>query len=556
MTTNYKKIMMTGIALGLMTAPMAAQAEIDAQVQGAMERARAAMQQVDSQQIEAAMKRAQAAMQQVDSQQIRDAMEQAQKAMKDFDSEAVRKQMDDLGVQLRDLDVSPALARVKGALGGVSGGVLAGIPGGILGGVPGFAFAPQASQADRERIQEQMDRAREAADRVREARDRVRESEDRNISWYRDGTSSIDEHKYERAIEYFDRVINAKWSRADGAYYWKAYALNKLGKRDDALAALAEIPKQFPQSRWVNDAKALQVEIQQATGQPVSPEGITDEDLKLLALQSIMSSDAERAVPLAEKVINDPKNNLGLKGRALYLLAQSRSDKAREIVAAYAKNGSNQDLQIRAVGYVGSFRMANSPQILADVYSSTNDVAVRRAVLRGMANARDASHLLNAAKNEQNADLRREAIRGLGNMQAVNELAQLYPTETSAELKQAIIDSIANGRGIDKLIDLARTEKDATLRAYSIRRLGFMRNSQTGGEKASEALATIYKSESDKAVKSNILRALWQSGACQQLVDAARAEKDTDLKAEAVRDLGQMRGCKEASDYLMELIAK
>ena len=61
-------------------------------------------------------------------------------------------------------------------------------------------------------------------------------------------------------------MIEAKWSRNDGVFYWKAYALNKLGKRDEAQAALAEIPKQFPQSRWINDAKALQVEIQQAKG--------------------------------------------------------------------------------------------------------------------------------------------------------------------------------------------------------------------------------------------------------------------------------------------------
>src|SRR6202011_1301078 len=83
---------------------------------------------------------------------------------------------------------------------------------------------------------------------------------------YESGKSALDNHYYEKAVSIFDKVIDSKnaSSRADGAYYWKAYALNKLGKRDEALAALAELQKQFPQSRWLTDAKALQIEVQQA----------------------------------------------------------------------------------------------------------------------------------------------------------------------------------------------------------------------------------------------------------------------------------------------------
>ncbi len=413
-----------------------------------------------------------------------------------------------------------------------------------------MAFAPQQ---DFDRAREAQDRAREARDRAREAVDRAREAEDRNIEQYRDGIGNIDDHRYERAMDRFDRVIEAKWSRADGAYYWKAYALNKLGKRDEALAALAEIPKQFPQSHWINDAKALQVEIQQAKGAGASPESQSDEDLKILAINSLMNTEPDRAVPLLEKVINDPKNNLGIKGRALFVLSQVRSDKAREIVSQYAKGGSNPDLQIRAVGYLGAFRSKDSQQTLADVYASVSDVSVKRAVLRSMMTSRDAAHLFSAAKSEQNVDLRREAIRDLGLVRATTELAQLYSTETNADLKETIIESIWLSRDVDKLIDIAKNEKDARLRSDGIHRLGMMRDT-----KAADALAAMYASESDKTIRVQIMTALWQDGACKQLVDAIRAEKDTSLKAEGVRRLGQMqtKSCKEASDYLMEIINK
>ncbi|HLH37576.1 MAG TPA: HEAT repeat domain-containing protein [Bryobacteraceae bacterium] len=393
--------------------------------------------------------------------------------------------------------------------------------------LPLMTFAPQD------------DRAREAAERAREALDRSQEL-------YRDATQAIDEQRYDRAIERLDRVIDSKSPRADGAYYWKAYALNKLGKRDEALAALAQIPKQFPQSRWINDAKALQVEISGA-----SPENQSDQDLKLLAINALINSEPDRAVPLLEKVINDPKNNVGLRGRALFVLAQSRNDKARDIVAQYAKSGSNPDLQLRAVSYLGAFRSKDSQQALADIYAANNNPDVRRAVLRSMMMARDSAHLLNAARTEPNADLRREVIRGLGMMRASAELAQLYSSETNSDLKETIIQSLWMARDTGKLIDIAKSEKDAHLRASAIQKLGLMRD-----PKANEALAAMYSSESDKTVRVEILTALWQSGACKPLVEAVRGEKDPAVKAEGVRRLSMIRGCKEASDYLLEILSK
>jgi tetratricopeptide (TPR) repeat protein len=414
--------------------------------------------------------------------------------------------------------------------------------------IPAMAFLPQDA-ADRAR--EAQERVRDAQERVRDAAERVRDREDRNTDTYRDGISSIDDRRYERAIERFDRVIENKWVRADGAYYWKAYALNKLGKRDEALAALAEIPKQFPQSRWINDANALKAEIQQASGTAASPENQSDEDLRLLAINGLMNSEPDRAVPLLEKVINDPKNNLGLKGRALFVLAQSRSDKARDIVAQYAKSGSNPDLQVRAVQYLGTYRSKDSQQTLADVYASVSDVSVKRSVLRSMMISRDVPHLFNAAKSESNAELRQEAIRNLGVLKATNELGQLYASETNADLKDAMIQSLFVGGATDRLIEIAKTEKDARLRGTAIHRLGTTRN-----EKAGEALASIYTSEPDKGVKGQIIQAVWMQGNCKQLVEMMRNEKDTSLKADGVRRLGQMKGCKEATDYLMELISK
>jgi len=297
-------------------------------------------------------------------------------------------------------------------------------------------------------------------------------------SSYSRGTSAIDRRDYETAVTNFDKVIDAKNERADGAYYWKAYSLNKLGKRTEALAALAEIPKQFPQSRWINDAKALEVEVRQASGQAVSPEAQVDDDLKLLALNALMNSDQERAFPLVEKLLDDPKTTPAIKKRGLYVMAQNRSDKAREILTKYAKNGSNPDLQLTAVEYLGTYRAKESQQTLADMYSSMNDVLIRRAILRSMTNSGDTARLVTIAKTESNLELRREALSYLGNAKAVTELVQLYGTENDASLKGQIISSLSNNNAASQLITLARAEKNADLKRRIVDRLSRMKSKE------------------------------------------------------------------------------
>lgn len=407
-------------------------------------------------------------------------------------------------------------------------------------------FSPQQS----DKVRQQLERAREQAERVGDQMEQFRGASFFNIDAYARGQTDLNNRQYEKALQDFDRVIESKSSRSDGAMYWKAYAQNKLGRRNDALATLAELQKSSPKSPWISDAKALEQEVKQAVGQGVSPESETDEDLKLLAINSLINTDPERALPLLEKLLGEPRNSPLLKQRALFVLAQGRNPKAWEVVGRYAKAASNPDLQLKAVEYLGTYGSNDSRQILGDVYSSSTDPGVKRAVLRAYANGHDKERLLAAAKSEQNADLHLEAIRYLANAGGQAELAQLYPAETSSDGKLAIIRAMANSGNAEKLIDLARNEKEANLRLEAIRQLGNVRR-----EKSAEALVSLYGSETDKSVKLQVVRALSNQDSAKQMVDLARKETDPELKKEIVRRLANMRS-KEAVDYLMELLNK
>src|SRR6185436_19290628 len=102
----------------------------------------------------------------------------------------------------------------------------------------------------------------------------------------------------------------------------------------------------------IRDAKALEVEVRQASGQTVAPASVDDDELKLMALRGIMQSDPDQAMPIIEKMLgaaNSPK----VKDRALFVLSQSRSARARDIIVGVAKGNANPDLQLRAIRYVG-----------------------------------------------------------------------------------------------------------------------------------------------------------------------------------------------------------
>ena len=375
----------------------------------------------------------------------------------------------------------------------------------------------------------------------------IRDDDDAE-SAYRCGRSALDRAEWEEALKAFSLVSSAKQGpKAVGAFYWRAYSQNRLGQRAEALASLSELKRAYPTSAWASEANALEVQIRQSTGQSVSPDAAADDELKLLALQGLASSDSETAVPMIEGLLkgaHPPR----LKERALFVLAHSGKPAARDVVVRVAKGGGNPDLQLKAVEFVGMMRTTDSGRLLSEIYSSTQDPAVKRAVLRGYGMARDRERVLAAARQETSPELRLEAVRQLGMMKAGAELAELYAKETSPEVKKQILRGLAVSDQTDRLAALAQNETDPELRRTAIRSLGLKRDPAT-----SQLLTSLYAKEQAKEVRSAILDALYTQNNAAALVTLARQEKDPELKRALVGRLSTMRS-KEATDYLMELL--
>ncbi len=202
-------------------------------------------------------------------------------------------------------------------------------------------------------------------------------------SAYTAGTQAMNAHNWPGAVTAFDKVINAKGKRVDAALYWKAYSLNKLNKLQLASATCDQLRSQYLDSPWNRDCAALTPNIQIDTAAlaksaeemarrsaanvnvvvgpfnfdstDAPPARGSDDDLKMLALNSLLNQDPARAVPLLRGVLtgNQPAS---VKKHALFVLAQSKSPEAESILHDAVTGKMDPQLQREAIQSMAVFQ--------------------------------------------------------------------------------------------------------------------------------------------------------------------------------------------------------
>ena len=404
-----------------------------------------------------------------------------------------------------------------------------------------FALGEQVQQRD----QRERDREAAAGERERVARQRERAEQARDL--YEQGQQAIERAQWTQAVERFTALVSANAPRADAALYWRAYSLDKLNRQADALTAVAELLKVYPSSRWLADARALEIQVRQRAGQPVSPEVQADEELKLFAIQGLQHQAPEQAIPMLEALLQGASSPR-LKERALFVLAQSGAPRAREVLTAVARGSANPELQLKAIQYIGMPGSQANRQLLAEIYASSSDIDVKRQILRGYAMAGERARVLAAATTEKSPELRGEAVRQLGMLGARDEVWQLYQKETDPQVKEQMMQALFLGGDAMRLIEVANNDANTELRRRAIQHLGMM-----GRERTGDAILDIYNRQSDSGVKEAAIGALFVQQNAETLAALARKETNRELKARIVQRLSLMPS-PAARDYMLELL--
>ncbi|MCW9017158.1 MAG: tetratricopeptide repeat protein, partial [Kangiellaceae bacterium] len=101
---------------------------------------------------------------------------------------------------------------------------------------------------------------------------------------YATGQKQLDQQNWQAAQKTFASIVKSKGNKHDAALYWLAYAQFKGNQEQQALNTLKRLHNQFPDSRWVDDAEALMVEIKDKLGDSAE---IDDDEMKLYAIDSL-----------------------------------------------------------------------------------------------------------------------------------------------------------------------------------------------------------------------------------------------------------------------------
>jgi hypothetical protein len=259
---------------------------------------------------------------------------------------------------------------------------------------------------------------------------------------YTVGTRAMDEHRWPDAVSAFDKVINEKGKRVDSALYWKAYSLKKLGNTPLVIATCDQLRAQFVDSPWNKDCIVLSVD---GAGDPramaelkanadrirpmvkIAPfrfemdreeRGVTpgsDEDLKIIALNSLLNKDPASALPLLRGILSG-NQSLSVKKHALFVLAQSKSPEAESILHDAALGKLDPQLQGEAIRSMAVFQGKRANDTLAEVYRTTTDPKIKKSIISAMFITRDAPRMVEMAKSEKDLELKRTIVSQLALM--------------------------------------------------------------------------------------------------------------------------------------------
>jgi len=238
---------------------------------------------------------------------------------------------------------------------------------------------------------------------------------------YARGTQALDQQRWQDAVISFDRVITAKGSKADAALYWKAYALNKLGRESLVGSTCTQLATSFSSSPWNKDCAALsagtagQVRVHVRGEDGRRDEVGSDADLKALALNSLLNRDPAQALPLIRNILSG-NGSPELKHRALGMLGQNQSPEAKALLRDVALGKFAPGEQKRAIQMMGVFQGKAGNDTLAEVYRGSSDMEIKRAVISAFFISGDAPRMVEMARNEKDLALKHDIVAQLALM--------------------------------------------------------------------------------------------------------------------------------------------
>lgn len=291
---------------------------------------------------------------------------------------------------------------------------------------------------------------------------------------------------------------------------------------------------------------------------------ITDERIE--ALNALLQMNADQALPILKRVLERrDRCSEYLRRKAVFLVAQKRSDEAVDILVNAARTDPDATTRSEAVFWLSQTRSERAVEVLEQILvKDAPDEELQKRAIFSLSQTKSprAGQILRDFVQRPDAPqaLRAEAIFWIGQQRSAENAAflkELFPTLTDDESREKVIFSIAQQRDAANARWLLERAKDRQL-SPDLRKSALFWGSQAGATVAD--LSAIYDSSADdKELRNQVIFGLSQrrgdSAAIDKLLDIARKEEDRELRRQALFWLSQSKDPRAAA-ILEEIINK
>jgi TolA-binding protein len=414
-------------------------------------------------------------------------------------------------------------------------------------------------------------------------------------SLYRLAREAMSRGDYKRAAEIFHRIPErypqSAYATSGQALYFEAFSLYRSGGADELNAArdaLKQLKLRYPLlakkdgdplltrvcgelAKRGDESCAMSIdstahgdnEVVTKPGSQVrscSPDADEDSDDRIAALNALLQMDAERAMPILQKVLarRDPCS-VALRRKAVFLVSQKRTDQTANILMSVARSDPDQETREQAVFWLS--QVPGSTGLLEEILKGSGDENIKEKALFSLSQQsepRSQQALRDFAMREgENGDLREKAIFWLGQNHSKDNtefLRSLYSRLTNEDLKEKILFSLSQQTGAGNeqwLMNIALNPKED----IELRKKALFWAGQSGV--AISEISQLYDRMGDSEMREQIIFVLSQRqsdrGAIDKLFDIAKNEKDPELRKKAIFWLGQSRDPR-VQQFLIDLI--
>jgi HEAT repeat protein len=316
---------------------------------------------------------------------------------------------------------------------------------------------------------------------------------------YNAARRALNARRFDDAVEGFRKLRSTYPSSgyAGDSYYWEAYALERGGHLVDAVTGLDRLPKEHPEAQS-DDARALRVQICSELAKRGNGEcaeavwtavGEPDpESLQIAALNALINMPPDRALPLATRVLENRKQPVEMRKRALFIIADKAGKggdvaATRELMAKTALDTTD-DLEVRkqAVFWLSQVRGDETVDTLMRVFQSAADEELAKQAIFALSQQHSprAREQIKKIAGDKNASLemRKQALFWAAQNGGMSDadLLETYRDTPERELREQLIFLMSQSRAVDALIEVARTDPDQEQRKKAIFWLGQSRD--------------------------------------------------------------------------------